>query len=1051
MRTRPSNSTGEDGPPANSDSAADAAKQSLPNGGKIISDVLTRQSNTTSGLSMVERRMRSTASPKASQQPQTWAKTSQRSEKEAADLALLAEDLHNGPTKELETRRRARMRNPLATSWRTLVAVVAACLLLAAMLRSFLTRQLDPKGCRMSYMRSSFVRYTDFDTEHTRFATKYNLYLYREIGIDDDARVKGVPVLFIPGNAGSYKQVRSLASEAAFYYQNSIAPLEEEHRSSKRPLDFFTVDFNEDITAFHGQTLLDQAEYLNDAIAYILSLYHTSHRSNRDPSLPDPSSVVLVGHSMGGVVARTMLTMPNYQANTINTIVTLAAPHARAPVSFDAQIVDTYKRINDYWRDSYSKRWSNENPLWHVTLVSIAGGGLDTIVPSDYASVASIVPETHGFTVFTSTMPNVWTGMDHLAITWCDQLRKSVVRALYDVVDVNHATQVRRRADRMRSFKKRFLSGLEDIAERSVQQQESNTLLTLEEDGNVVLSQGERLVVRSFGNHDKPKAYLMPLPPPGSADGRRFTMLTDQSQDIDLLFCSVYSHQDGQSSAILSMNGDVSASSAGRTRLVCKTAMDDMITLPASRSGSTWPFDEVAPFSYFQYDVSTLADHHFVALIDKSNQPRPGFAVAEFSSTAESAIRPQLDLPQLLVSGLSLRLPTARPLTVDVKLPALHSSLFAYKLRVTGGKDNALFAPLVRQYTSEVYESRFFVDPEEVDVNLHGVAPYMPPSFRSKSPANGLAFQLWIDPTSQGPVEFSLQMDVTGSLGKLWMRYRTFFGALPLLVVALALRKQIQVYDRTGVFMSFAEGLNQSLTRSVFGTVLALVCIAATLGKVSQGGLWAPVTSTVRTGNATETLVNYAQNDLLLGTPDGFFWFLLPAFTLICFGLCVIVNWAALAITYVFAFLYGRLRSAPPSTADAIARSPTAFAVTSSRQRIITTSVLLALVSTVIPYQFAYLVLCLVQLSTVTRAWRLAMDTDSEANHNFYNYAHSILILMLWILPINMPVLVVWIRNLAVHWLTPFSSHHNILSIMPYILLVETLTTGRLLPRITSW
>lgn len=55
---------------------------------------------------------------------------------------------------------------------------------------------------------------------------------------------------------------------------------------------------------------------------------------------------------------------------------------------------------------------------------------------------------------------------------------------------------------------------------------------------------------------------------------------------------------------------------------------------------------------------------------------------------------------------------------------------------------------------------------------------------------------------------------------------------------------------------------------------------------------------------------------------------------------------------------------------------------------------------------------------------------------------------MLWILPINLPVLVVWIHNLAVHWLTPFSSHHNILSIMPYILVVETMSTGNIIPRL---
>ena len=60
------------------------------------------------------------------------------------------------------------------------------------------------------------------------------------------------------------------------------------------------------------------------------------------------------------------------------------------------------------------------------------------------------------------------------------------------------------------------------------------------------------------------------------------------------------------------------------------------------------------------------------------------------------------------------------------------------------------------------------------------------------------------------------------------------------------------------------------------------------------------------------------------------------------------------------------------------------------------------------------------------------------------------LILMLWVLPINIPVLVVWAHNLAVHWFTPFSSHHNVLSIMPYLILVETLTCGKMIPRVTS-
>ena len=234
---------------------------------------------------------------------------------------------------------------------------------------------------------------------------------------------------------------------------------------------------------------------------------------------------------MGGIVARTMLIMPNYQSNSINTIITMSAPHARPPVSFDAEIVRTYKNINDYWRHSYSQKWANNNPLWHVTLISIAGGGLDSVVPSDYTSLESLVPDTHGFTVFTSSIPNVWTSMDHQAILWCDQFRKVVVRSLYDVIDVNRPAQTKPRADRMRAFKKWFLTGMEMVAEKTLSQKEPTTLLTLEGNSNSIIPQGERLVLRKFGQNHKPRAHLLPIPPQGSPGGRKFTLLTDQKLD----------------------------------------------------------------------------------------------------------------------------------------------------------------------------------------------------------------------------------------------------------------------------------------------------------------------------------------------------------------------------------------------------------------------------------------------------------------------------------------------------------------------------------------
>lgn len=873
----------------------------------------------------------------------------------------------------------------------------------------------------------------------------------------DKSQVKGVPVLFIPGNAGSYKQVRPLAAEAAYHYHNALRHDIGAAHAGKRPLDFFSVDFNEDITAFHGQTLLDQAEYLNDAITFILSLYHTPGRSLRDSSLPDPTSVIIIGHSMGGMVARTMLTMPNYQANSINTIITLAAPHARPPVSFDGDIVRTYKGVNDYWRHAYSQKWAIDNPLWHVTLISIAGGGLDTIVPSDYASLASLVPETHGFTVFTSSMPNVWTGMDHLAITWCDQERKSVVRALYDVIDVSRATQTVPRAERMRGFKKWFLTGLEDIAEKTLPHKEAKTLLTFEEN-SVIISQGEKLVLRSLGTSKQdPSTYLLPIPPQDTRESKKFSLLTNEKLDspgehgkLEVLFCSLPPSQAGQSMTLFSENMGLSGGISGATRLACKNAASDAIVLPASTRESTYPFKtDQHPFSYLQYEIEDLVEHQFVAVVDKAGERSTGWVVAEFSTASDSTFKVDMGLQRLLTTGLSLRLPVHRPMMMDIAVPALHSSLLAYNIHI--GKQSCdrgeLFAPMLRQYITDVYESKFFVNVKDASINLHGVAPYMPPALHTKQPSNGLSLQIWTDPTCGSSMEVSLRVDILGSIGKLWMRYRVVFAAFPILVVTLVLRQQFRTYDETAVFISFAEGLNECIRGSLPLAFMALTFLSIALAGARHQSIqhW----SSGEAPSNTTQLFEDARNELLMGSDDTFFWFLVPLFGLMCVGVCVAVNYVTLLLTYILTLVYSALRSSTLRN-DQGKRTPLNFAVTSTRQRVITTLILLSLISTVIPYHFAYMVLCLVQIATCVRGFRLAKVSQLDANYNFYNYAHSILILMIWILPINLPVLVVWVRNLAVHWLTPFSSHHNILSIMPFILLVETLSTGRMVPRVQS-
>ncbi|GKU02063.1 gpi inositol-deacylase [Fusarium langsethiae] len=941
-----------------------------------------------------------------------------------------------------------------------LVSTLGIALLLS-ILQSLVTSQLDPKGCRMSYMRPSYVRFTEFDTEHTRFATKYSLYLYREQGIEPADKLLGIPVLFIPGNAGSYKQVRPIAAEAANYFHNNLQHDHGALDAGIRSLDFFTVDFNEDITAFHGQTLLDQAEYLNEAVRYILSLYSDPQRVTREDNLPDPTSVIVLGHSMGGVVARAMLVQPNYQTNSINTIITMSAPHARPPVTFDGQIVQIYDEINDYWRRAYSQKWANNNPLWHVTLVSIAGGGLDTIVPSDYASLESLVPPTHGFTVFSTGIPTVWTSMDHQAILWCDQFRKVITKTLYDIVDVHRGSQTKPRAERMKTFKKRFLTGMEPTMEKDLPLKEATTLLTLSDDSDSILPAGQRLVLSQIGRQSKPQAHLLPIPPQVLPEARRFTVLTDAPLDdagengkLEVLFCSVYPFQSGQATSLYPFQIDLSGDGSGSTRLACKNAASDRILLPASTSSSRYPFyldreREIIPFSYLQYDLGQLSDHQFVAIVEKASSNSPSFLIAEFSDKSAYSKQENPGLMKLLVSGISMELPPGRPMSVEVNIPSLQSALLAYKLEISYRQceaDKALFSPLVRQYLDQPYESKYFVNAKSADISLHGVAPYLPPALGSGA-EKGLTFQFWTDPSCDSNLIIKIKPDFWGSLGKLYMRYRTVFAAFPMLTVALVLRKQFRVYDSSGVFISFSQSLDLCLRQSI-----PLLLVSLTLLSMSLEGV--PVTWLGRFFNQAHTdplSVDFHRHDILIGTDDPFFWFLVPLIGLVCIGVCAVVHYMAKALTHVLGLIYWAVTSFPllgPTDDERVIGSP-AFVPSTPKRRMITTAILLFLVWTFIPYQFAYLVACLVQLFTVVRALRINATAPSDANSNYYHYAHSVLLLMLWILPINLPILAVWIRNLAVHWLTPFSSHHNVLSIMPFILLVENLTTGKMVPRVS--
>ena len=167
----------------------------------------------------------------------------------------------------------------------------------------------------------------------------------------------GIPVLFVPGNAGHYKQGRSLASTSSLLCDE----IKQQLGLTLGPeFDFFSVDSREELSALNGDILIEQTRYVNDCIRAILKVYEHLPEHATATSPARPMSVLLVGHSMGGVIASAVFTQDNYQSDSVTTILTLNAPHSGHPFFYRKSLTDVYHSVHEYWQSNInSSMWDD--------------------------------------------------------------------------------------------------------------------------------------------------------------------------------------------------------------------------------------------------------------------------------------------------------------------------------------------------------------------------------------------------------------------------------------------------------------------------------------------------------------------------------------------------------------------------------------------------------------------------------------------------------------------------------------------------------------------
>lgn len=164
------------------------------------------------------------------------------------------------------------------------------------------------------------------------------------------------------------------------------------------------MEFNEDLSAFHGGTLQSQIEYTSKAVDYILSQY------------PPHTSLIILGHSMGGIVGTALL-----PSERLSAIITMSTPHSLPPARFDSRLDSIYAKIQH--------NLNNDT----TPILSLCGGATDMMIPSESCILLNQNDDFYRKTVFTSALEGAWTGVGHREMVWCHQVRWRIARALLEL------------------------------------------------------------------------------------------------------------------------------------------------------------------------------------------------------------------------------------------------------------------------------------------------------------------------------------------------------------------------------------------------------------------------------------------------------------------------------------------------------------------------------------------------------------------------------------------------------------------------------------------
>lgn len=860
---------------------------------------------------------------------------------------------------------------------------------------SDISRSLSPQGCRMSWMTPSYVLQSQFNSSRTPLGSRYSLYLYREVGWDaEEITGNSVPVLFIPGNAGSCRQIRSVASSATRQYYSSPRIVASEFASrSLKPLDFFTVEFNEDLSAFHGTTLKSQIAYVSSAIEYILSLY------------PPNTSIIVMGHSMGGIVATSLL-----PSDRISAIITLSAPHTLPPARFDA-------RIDELYRSNMQVLLSEPTPI-----VSLCGGAADMMIPSESCILPSNMGDVYRKTVFTSALEGGWTGVGHQEMVWCHQIRWRIARAALELGKANTPDSRGLLLD----------TWLRDGHTLPPSSDENDELRNLHHSSHEIIPDGLRLQVQ---RPTSAMTYLLSIPPSAAETSpSKFVLFVSQGS-----IGSVSPHNRYPLTVtVYTCSSVLDCRSLHPTTLRLIPNPIPRQTFPVPDEGS----DESEGVVLYEGEVSRVSEDDTWLAVRVEDGDGRGWVIGGFSD--EQVLDLKTTATSLFFGGRSTVPLKSNSLKTTVKIPALSQhALLVYRLvsRYSAVPCfDTLLSPLI-MHTPHSVETHYFPlhHPPQRRILLHSHAPA---PFIDPSPTTylGLNFTVY-SAIQQGcePITLEIMIDWSATIGRWVCRYPTTIGIWATGVAALLMFNAWGIEDKTRAMPTVEESLSNYIRRDL------PILLACTVGMSVL-----PLPARYYLGNSGKTL----------------FWMIGPLLLMVSSGLVCISWWLLAGLAWLVGRIARFLSDSLSRENEATTRRTT---MTSMGAIFVSIFLLIpwqvaflgawmihlhtCASSAARPLRYPGSASCDAAVALISIPVDGPKDTHgsfSHANHveperwtpleraNKDRHNWHLLLFMTWLLPLVAPVLAVWVKTLATAgYTTPFDGDHNFLIVAPFLVLVD--------------